>query len=66
MSLPLSLPSLLVAVAEHSEEVKPLEGRSILVVLAIILAIVFAIVLAGFGYFSPGHGNGGGEGSGGH
>ena len=54
MSLPLSLPSLLVAVAEHSEEVEPLSGRSILITLAIILAITFAIVLAGFGYFSPG------------
>ena len=51
MSLPLSL---LVAVAEHTEEVKPLEGRSILIALAIVLAICFAIVLAGFGYFSPG------------
>ena len=55
MPLPMSL---LVAVAEHAEDVEPLEGRSILVVLAIILAIVFAIVLAGFGYFSPGDGEG--------
>ena len=54
MSLPLVPPSLLVAVAEHSEEVEPLAGRSILITLAIILAIVFAVVLAGFGYFSPG------------
>ena len=51
-------PSLLVAVAEHAaEEVEPLAGRSILIVLAIIAAIVFAIVLAGFGYFSPGDGD---------
>ena len=46
--------SLLVAVAEHSGEVEPLEGRSILIALAIILAICFAVVLAGFGYFTPG------------
>ena len=50
--------SLLVAVAEHSGEVEPLEGRSILIALAIILAICFAVVLAGFGYFTPGDGNG--------
>ena len=56
MSLPL-LPSLLVAVAEHAEEVEPLSGRSLLITLAIILAITFAIVLAGFGYFSPGDGD---------
>jgi hypothetical protein len=55
MSLSLSL---LVAVAEHTEEVEPLEGRTLLITLAIILAIVFAIVLAGFGYFSPGDGEG--------
>jgi hypothetical protein len=67
MSLPLSLtPLLAAAAAQHTEEVEPLAGRSILIVLAIILAIVFAIVLAGFGYFTPGDGNGGGEGTGGH
>ena len=55
MSLSLSL---LVAVAEHSEEVEPLSGRSLLITLAIILAICFAIVLAGFGYFSPGNDDG--------
>ena len=44
---------LAVALAQTAEEVEPLRGRSILVVLAIILAICFAIVLAGFGYFSP-------------
>lgn len=55
MSLPLSL---LVAVAEHTEEVEPLRGRSILITLAIVLAVCFAIVLAGFGYFSPGDGDG--------
>jgi hypothetical protein len=49
-------PSLLIAVAQHTEEVEPLAGRSILIVLAIILAVVFAIVLAGFGYFTPGDG----------
>jgi hypothetical protein len=58
MSLSLSM---VVAVAEHAEEVKPLQGRSILIVLAIIAAIVFAIVLAGFGYFSPGDGDGAGK-----
>ena len=48
---------LLVAVAEHSGEVEPLSGRSILITLAIVAAICFAIVLAGFGYFSPGDGD---------
>ena len=60
MSLSLSLPplpSLLVAVAEHTEDVEPLSGRSILITLAVILVITFAIVLAGFGYFSPGDGD---------
>ena len=45
--------ALLLAVAEHSEEVKPLSGRSMLIALAIILVICGAILLAGFGYFSP-------------
>jgi hypothetical protein len=52
------VPSLLIAVAEHAEEVEPLSGRSILITLAVILAVTFAIVLAGFGYFSPGDGEG--------
>lgn len=53
--------SLMVAVVEHAEAVKPLSGRSILITLAIILAITFAIVLAGFGYFSPGDNDGPGK-----
>lgn len=55
------LPQLLVAVVEHAEEVEPLSGRTILVTLAIIAAVMFAIILAGFGYFSPGDGEGGGK-----
>ena len=45
--------TVLLAVEEHGGEVKPLEAKSILVMLAIIVVIAFAIVLAGFGYFSP-------------
>ncbi|HVF32410.1 MAG TPA: hypothetical protein VM933_05160 [Acidimicrobiales bacterium] len=47
--------ALLIAVAQHSEEVKPLSGRSMLITLAVIAAICAAILLAGFGYFSPGN-----------
>ena len=51
----MSAAALLLAVAEHSEEVKPLSGRSMLLTLAIIAVICGAILLAGFGYFSPGN-----------
>lgn len=44
--------ALLLAVAEHSEEVKPLQGKSILITLAVIAVICAAILLAGFGYFT--------------
>ena len=57
----MSAAALLLAVAEHSEEVKPLSGRSMLITLAVITVICGAILLAGFGYFSPGSD---GEGSG--
>ena len=51
--------ALLIAVAEHSEDVKPLSGRSMLITLAIITVICGAILLAGFGYFtSDGDGSG--------
>ena len=57
----MSAAALLLAVAEHSEEVKPLSGRSMLIALAIILVICGAILLAGFGYFSPGNDEGSGH-----
>jgi O-antigen/teichoic acid export membrane protein len=44
--------ALLVAVAEHTEDVEPLSGKSLLITLAIIVAICAAILLAGFGYFT--------------
>ena len=48
----MSAATLLLAVAEHSERVKPLSGRSILITLAVIGVICAAILLAGFGYFT--------------
>ena len=48
----MSVAALLLAVAEHSEEVKPLQGKSILITLAVITVICAAILLAGFGYFT--------------
>lgn len=51
--MPTTAAALLLAVAEHSEEVKPLQGKSILITLAVIAVICAAILLAGFGYFSP-------------
>lgn len=48
----MSVAALLLAVAEHSEEVKPLQGKSILITLAVIAVICGAILLAGFGYFT--------------
>jgi hypothetical protein len=46
----------LLAAAKDAEDVKPLSGTSILVVLALIVVIVAAILLAGFGYFGPSDG----------
>jgi hypothetical protein len=51
--MPTTATALLLAVAEHSEEVEPLQGKSILITLAVITVICAAILLAGFGYFSP-------------
>ena len=48
----MSVAALLLAVAEHSEEVKPLQGKSIFITLAVIAVISGAILLAGFGYFT--------------
>ena len=50
----LALASLAALVDDTTEKVKPLAGRSILIILAIILVITFAVVLGGLGYFSPG------------
>ena len=51
--MPTTAAALLLAVAEHSGEVEPLQGKSILITLAVITVICAAILLAGFGYFSP-------------
>jgi hypothetical protein len=48
----MSVAAFLLAVAEHSEDVKPLQGKSILITLAVITVICGAILLAGFGYFT--------------
>ena len=50
----LALATLAALVDDTTEKVRPLAGRSVLIILAIILVIGFAVVLAGLGYFSPG------------
>ncbi len=47
------LAALLLAANEAEEVVKPLEAKSIFVILAMILVVCGALLLAGFGYFSP-------------
>lgn len=47
------MPVTLLLAAEEAEHVKPLDGRSLAITLAVIVVVMGLVILAGLGYFSP-------------
>ena len=43
----------LLLAAQETEHVKPLDGRSLAITLAVIALVMRLVIVAGFGYFSP-------------